>query len=1115
VVVCRASRQQAGAPARSAGRNYSALDRDPVTPASTITVNSTSDAANDTDGLCTLREAITAANNNLASGAVPGECAAGGGGSDTINFSVTGTIVLTSRLPTILTFMSIDGPGADQLTVQRSTASGTPDFSIFAIYSYSTPDETASISGLTITNGKVAYGAGIFNSANLTLTNCVISGNTAAATGGAGTGGSSRGGGIFSHINSVLNVVNSTISGNTSQALGGGAGSGPAGISSMGVLNMVNSTVSGNTGGAAISTDQGGNITNCTISGNSGPLGGNNVILRNTIVANNAGVDTGGLNFVSQGHNLIGIGGPNFVDGVNGDKVGTAQFPLNPVLGPLQNNGGPTLTHALLPGSPAIDAGDNCVTQAAHCGDANIPQLTTDQRGTVNRSIDGDGDGTAKVDIGAYESRGGFSISATSGTAQSAVIGTPFANPLVVTVSSALGEPVVGGVVTFTGPASGPSINSASAAINASNQASAVVTANTIAGGPYNASAGAKGFPNTVTFSLTNTKAVPAIAVSSSLNPSDPGQSVIFTAAVSSPARTPTGTVQFKDNGVNIGGPVILSVGGFAQQITSFLTQGTHTITADYSGDTNFLANSGTLAGGQVVRSHTLSVNDVSITEGDSGTKMMSFTVTLSPASDVTVWVDLVTANGTAAASSDYVARSTTVTFNSREVSKTVDITVIGDQAFEADETLFANLTNPINASVGHGQGTGTIVNDDAQGGILNLEFSSYNVSESAGLVTINVKRTGDVSFPATVDYATDDTGAPAVCSTSNGKASSRCDFTTAAGTLKFAPGDTSRSFNVLVSQDAYLEGGFETFGVALTNPTGGAVFGVPSTATVSIVDSTQGPFNPIDDTQYFVRQHYHDFLNREPDLPGWTFWINQITSCGSNAQCTEARRIDVSASFFLSIEFQQTGYLVERFYKTAYGNAMGTSQFPSNHQLSVPKVRFDEFLRDTQRIGQGVVVLQQGWEQALEANKQAYALEFVQTSRFINAYPTTLTPAEFVDRLDFFAGNPLSPSERTTAINLFGGAANSSNPTARSRAVRQVADDQDLYNAEFNHAFVLAEYFGYLRRNPNDAPEQTLDYTGYDFWLTKLNQFNGNYINAEMVKAFLSSIEYRQRFGP
>jgi hypothetical protein len=141
--------------------------------------------------------------------------------------------------------------------------------------------------------------------------------------------------------------------------------------------------------------------------------------------------------------------------------------------------------------------------------------------------------------------------------------------------------------------------------------------------------------------------------------------------------------------------------------------------------------------------------------------------------------------------------------------------------------------------------------------------------------------------------------------------------------------------------------------------------------------------------------------------------------------------------------------------------------------------------------------------------------LEFVQTARFTTALPTTLTPEQFVDRLNQNASGVLSLSERTAVINLFGGAANSSNLPARGQAVRMVADDADLFSAEYNRAFVLAEYFGYLRRNPNDAPETTLDYTGYDFWLTKLNQFNGNYINAEMVKAFLSSIEYRQRFGP
>jgi HYR domain len=260
------------------------------------------------------------------------------------------------------------------------------------------------------------------------------------------------------------------------------------------------------------------------------------------------------------------------------------------------------------------------------------------------------------------------------------------------------------------------------------------------------------------------------------------------------------------------------------------------------------------------------------------------------------------------------------------------------------------------------------------------------------------------------------------------------------------------------------------------------------------------------------VRLHYLDFLNREPDQDGFNFWAGQINKCTPRPNCAELSRIGVSASFFLSIEGQQSGYLVERFYKVAYGDATGTSSFNGRHQLAVPIVRLGEFLKDTQRISQDVVVLRTDWERQLENNKQDYAGEFVQTTRFMNAFPDTLTPTEFVDKLNRNAGDVLSTLERVTAINLFGGANDISNATARAQAVRQVAEDPDLYRAEFNRAFVLTEYFGYLRRNPNEQTDA--DYTGFDFWLTKLNQFKGNYLEAEMVKAFLSSVEYQQRFG-
>ena len=284
-----------------------------------------------------------------------------------------------------------------------------------------------------------------------------------------------------------------------------------------------------------------------------------------------------------------------------------------------------------------------------------------------------------------------------------------------------------------------------------------------------------------------------------------------------------------------------------------------------------------------------------------------------------------------------------------------------------------------------------------------------------------------------------------------------------------------------------------ESLSLTLTNLTGGAAFGTLSTATVTIADdATEPATNPIDSADAFVRQHYHDFLNREPDAAGLAFWTNQITECQQpGATCSaEVRRINVSAAFFLSIEFQETGYLAYRFYKSAYGNISGAP---------VPLRFVSEFLPDTQQIGKGVVIGQPGAEQQLEANKVAFAFDFVSRSRFTGAYPTTLTPAEFVDAL--FANGAVTPStaDRDAAINEFGGAGNTADTAARARALRRVAENSTLKQQETNEAFVLMQYFGYLGRNPNDPPEAGLNFDGYNFWLGKLNEFNGNFVNAEM----------------
>jgi hypothetical protein len=308
----------------------------------------------------------------------------------------------------------------------------------------------------------------------------------------------------------------------------------------------------------------------------------------------------------------------------------------------------------------------------------------------------------------------------------------------------------------------------------------------------------------------------------------------------------------------------------------------------------------------------------------------------------------------------------------------------------------------------------------------------------------------------------------------------------------------------VPIVDDSYAESS-EGFSVSLSNAIG-ANLGSPSTATVTINDNdaANGP-NPIDQAGAFVRQQYIDFLNREPDSSGLAFWTNEITSCGGNQTCIENKRVNVSAAFFLSIEFQETGFLVYRSYKAAYGNLTGAP---------VP-IALNEFLPDTQQMGQGVIVGVGNWQAQLENNKQAFALDFVSRARFVARYQTSTSPSAFVDALYGNAGVTPTTAERNAAINEFGSAATTTDTAARARVLRRVAENGIFAQQELNRAFVLTQYFGYLRRNPNDAPELGLNFDGYNFWLSKLNQFNGNFVNAEMVKAFLVSGEYRHRFGP
>ena len=376
-------------------------------------------------------------------------------------------------------------------------------------------------------------------------------------------------------------------------------------------------------------------------------------------------------------------------------------------------------------------------------------------------------------------------------------------------------------------------------------------------------------------------------------------------------------------------------------------------------------------------------------------------------------------------------------------------------------------------------------------------------MTEGCVQTLITITRTGPTSGVSTVDYTVN-----------NATATQRGDFTYASGTVVFNVNETSKTFPVLISEDGYTEG-TESATVQLTGATGASI-GTPSAASLQIQDNDflAVVTNPIDDAATFVGQHYHDFLNRQADANGQTFWTDQITSCGNNASCRDEKRTNVSAAFFLSVEFQNTGYFAFRFYRAS---------FPDNAQRPRGVPRYLEFLRDEQTLQSNVVVGQTNWETVLEQNKQGFALDWVDRSDFIAEYPTTMTRDEYIDKLFTRSGATPTTQEHNQALTAYD--SGGSLQEKRAKGIRAVIDTGAVYNAQYNPAFVLMQYFGYLRRNPNNAPDN--NYSGYDFWLNKMNQFSvagedvrdanvalARVKRAEMVKAFIVSGEYRGRFG-
>jgi uncharacterized protein (TIGR03118 family) len=273
---------------------------------------------------------------------------------------------------------------------------------------------------------------------------------------------------------------------------------------------------------------------------------------------------------------------------------------------------------------------------------------------------------------------------------------------------------------------------------------------------------------------------------------------------------------------------------------------------------------------------------------------------------------------------------------------------------------------------------------------LLQFATDDFTIGEGAGHIDVTVTRAGDASGTATVDVSTYDEPNP-------GHASQKSDYQIALSKVTFNPGETSKTMRVLIVNDSFVEGN-ETVNLALSNAAGAGVgLGSPNASTMTITDNDAvAPVaNPVDATPFFVRQQYLDFLNREPDVAGLAFWTNNIDSCGASAQCREVRRIDTSAAFFLSIEFQRTGILSILSNKAAFGaSALG----------SVGPVLYGQFEKETQQLQKDLVFGTPTFDAQLEANKQAYFNDFVTRPEFVSAYSTS-TNSDYVDALLTNAG--------------------------------------------------------------------------------------------------------------
>jgi hypothetical protein len=827
----------------------------------TISANDTVVTNTNDSGEGSLRQAIL--NSNALSGTQ----------DITFQLSNNAIINLDSALPTITDSVNIiNTKGAMNLSVGGD---GTKNLRVFTINS----GTTVEINGLTITGGNSSSsGGGILNSGTLNLANSFVKDNKVIST--------ATGGGI--HNTGSLTILNSTVSDNSAISSGGG-------IWTSGTFNLTNSTISGNqtndNGGGIRVVNGTVNINNSTITdniadndgngtGNGGGISrGNGIInVKNTIIAGNSDktATTTGLispdvsgTFVDQGNNLIGNNNGSIGFTVS-TLVGTSTNAIDPVLSTLASNG----THSVLQGSPAINAGNN---EGA---------LEKDQLGQT-RIVGG------TIDIGAVESsftppivNFGAATYSFAEASNSVTFSIPvtLSNPgATVIVPTTVTVPVIRGSST-NAQTSDYSLSSTTLTFEAGATGDALTKNVSFTVKPddlpeldeivelkFGTLQGAN--PGTITTTVLTIPANDTIEYSVTTSQENVDEST------NGSTRT---TVTFnvtRDGGVGVESTVKYDITGTAKSGVDFNRVRVDGLTASLSGTLNFAAGertkvitldvlndkifepdetiivtlsepnltdppaSSTISNASATVNivnddpkPVVTINNVAITEGNTGVKTAIFTINLSNPSSEDIVVNYNTSNNTAVAEEDYVAVPLTpITFKAGELSQTIAVEIKGDNVFEDDETFKINLTDADDETLAIG--IATIINDDKQPAI-SISDKIIQAEGDDGTITdtLTVTLSNPSSKTVTVGYNTTD-----------GTAVKDEDYVGIdQGIITFEPGKTSKTIDVEIIGDRKFEVD-ERFNVNLTNPTNG-VLATKRTGIVTISNDDTRPIISIDD---------------------------------------------------------------------------------------------------------------------------------------------------------------------------------------------------------------------------------------------------------------------------